>query len=159
MAESRQAAVAYTSLPSPARQRSRKRSVRRRPAIRQYLAAGAAIMLIFAICLTYTGLCSRAYRLSDQLSAAQQQATELQQQNKNMELKVAQLQSPGRVSKVATKKLGMIEPANYLVAELPSATAANSQKMRESTERESVWTRLTKLAAHCLLPEAEASTR
>lgn len=74
-----------------------------------------AIALVLALTgMFYTYEKTRAVALGYQVSSARQSVLELQRHNKLLEYKMAALQSPGRVERIARSKLGMTEPETVL---------------------------------------------
>lgn len=74
-----------------------------------------AIALVLALTgMFYTYEKTMAVVLGYQVSSARRSVLELQRNNKLLEYKIAELQSPGRVERIARSKLGMTEPETVL---------------------------------------------
>lgn len=82
----------------------------------------ALTLVLFAMGLLYTYQHNRVIYLGYRINATKQRIAALQTDNKRLELKIAGLQSPERVEKIAREKLGMKEPDGMLLASISSKT-------------------------------------
>jgi len=90
--------------------------IRTKPALgagARYLVA--AILFLFLTFLCYLQLVSKATVTGYQVDKTRRQVTELQRENRNMELQALNLTSPQRVETVARGKLGMSVPQQLLL--------------------------------------------
>lgn len=77
-------------------------------------------LVLFTVGLLYTYQHNRVIYLGYRINAAKQRIAALQTDNKKLELKIAGLQSPERVERIAREKLGMKEPDKVLLASIAS---------------------------------------
>ncbi len=61
-------------------------------------------------------------RVGYDLAALEAQAAALEEENHALKVRVASLESPGRIYQIATSKLGMVRPKGFEVAAVPSAS-------------------------------------
>ena len=102
-----------------------RRSHRRRPvqAMRAYVDTdlrfkALVLFVLFAVTATVTLVRSEVSAMRGyELVQLRQQAIQLEQENKGLELKIAELKAPQRIKDLATNELGMVVPKEFYFAE------------------------------------------
>ena len=101
------------------------RRTRRRPAqaVRAYVDTdlrykALVLFVLFAVTATVTLVRSEVSVMRGyELVQLRQQAIQLEQENKGLELKIAELKAPQRIKDLATNELGMVVPKEFYFAE------------------------------------------
>ncbi|MGB9791739.1 MAG: septum formation initiator family protein [Thermacetogeniaceae bacterium] len=119
----------------------------------------ALTLVLLAVGLLYTYQHNRIIYLGYRINAAKQRIAMIQTDNKKLELKIAGLQSPERVERIAREKLGMKEPDGILlaagIASKPESSETSSEKANEGRAQKSIFGLVT---GH-LIERAEALPR
>lgn len=118
----------------------------------------ALTLVLFGLGLFYTYQHNRVIYLGYRINAAKQRIAALQTDNKKLELKIAGLQSPGRVERIAREKLGMKEPERVLLAGItsqPMLSKTSSEKVQNRPAQKNI---LSLVTGH-LIERAEALPR
>ena len=109
----------------PEKQPVVRRSRRRRPvqAVRAYVDTdlrfkALVLFVLFAVTATVTLVRSEVSAMRGyELVQLRQQAIQLEQENKNLELVIAEMKAPQRIKDLATNELGMVVPKEFYFAE------------------------------------------
>lgn len=117
------------------------------------------VVAVFALCMLYIYQTTRVIALNYQADKARSGISELQRQNAQLELKIAELQAPERVQKIATTKLGMKEPQNFMIASYSSEQLAPQSTQVEAASPADSWSRRLLAAIPKYIGLAEASPR
>ncbi len=135
-----------------------KREARKKRTALRYFRVALLVAFCFGYGLFYTSRCAELVSLGYRVARMQQELSALQSENKRLELKLAELQDPRRIERVAVAKLGMRAPEEVVVAPLGAARAR--QEGKEGTEQGTLEEREFLLAtAYRLLGRAEAAAR
>lgn len=117
------------------------------------------VVAVFILCMFYIYQTTRVIALSYQAEKTRISISELQRQNAQMELKIAELQAPERVQRIATTKLGMKEPQNFMIASYSSEQLASQSTQVEAASPAGSWSRRLLAAIPKFIGLAEASPR
>ncbi|MGD0152662.1 MAG: cell division protein FtsL [Thermacetogeniaceae bacterium] len=113
----------------------------------------------FALCMLYTYQTTRIIALGYQTDNLQNSVNELQGENKQLGLKIAELQAPERVQQIATTKLGMKEPQEFMIA-FSSPEQLSSQKTQvQAVSPKNSWSGRLLAVIPRFIGQAEASPR
>jgi cell division protein FtsL len=103
-------------LERPAMDRRRVMHAMRRWLVRRTIGLG---LVLVALCMAQVWLRLQVTDIGYQLSAARQMQERLEQQHRELEVELAMLRDRSHVAELATRRLGMHEPARGQVVELP----------------------------------------
>ena len=103
-------------------------------AVRKCTVLTLVVLAVFALVMLYTYQTTRIISLGYQADNMQSSVTDLQSRNNQLELEVAELQTPGRVEQIATTKLGMQEPQDFMIVSF-SPGQVSSQEAQAKTKR------------------------
>lgn len=151
------ASMIHASYPGPAAMAARAEAA----AGKRFLLS-VVILVGLALCLLYTYQVSRFIALGAQAEKVRSSIADLQTENRRMELEAAKLQAPDRVEQVAVNKLGMTEPADFLVAASTSGQTTGQPQQEAQTSSPSpgsTWSSRLLALLPRLTGQAEASTR
>lgn len=113
----------------------------------------------FALCMLYTYQATRVIALGYQADKLQNSVNKLQGENRQLGLKIAELQAPERVEQIATTKLGMQEPQDFLIASCsPEQLLPQSSQVQAAPPKGS-WNSRLLAAIPRFMGRAEASPR
>jgi cell division protein FtsL len=116
-----------------------------------------AVLAGFTLVMLYTYQTTRIITLGYQAEKMQSGINDLQSENNQMELEIAKLQTPERVEQIATTKLGMQEPQDFMVVSY-SPDQVSSQEPQSKTETpSSSWSTRLLAAIPKFIGRAEAS--
>lgn len=125
-------------------------------AVRKCAVLTMIVLAGFTLVMLYTYQTTRIITLGYQADAVQSSIKDLQTQNNQMELEVAELQTPERVEQIATTRLGMQEPQNFMIASFsPGSVSQESQS--EIKPPSSSWSAKLLAAIPKFIGRAEAS--
>ena len=118
-------AVRKVWVEEPEQQPVVRRTRRRRPAqaVRSYVDSDLrfkafVLFVLFAVTATVTLVRSEVSAMRGyELVQLRQEAIQLEQENKGLELKIAELKAPQRIKDLATNELGMVVPKEFYFAE------------------------------------------
>lgn len=86
---------------------------------------GVLVGVLLALCVNIKAVQSdRSYKLMQEKDQVQR----LQQENDNLRIDIAKLESPERIYTMATKQLGMVVPTHVLYAQSPNQHAATKSR-------------------------------
>ncbi len=102
-------------------------------AVRKCTVLTLVVLAVFALVMLYTYQTTRIISLGYQADNMQSSVTDLQSRNNQLELEVAELQTPGRVEQIATTKLGMQEPQDFMIVSF-SPGQVSSQEAQAKTQ-------------------------
>jgi cell division protein FtsL len=100
-------------------------------AVKKFAVLIMIVLAGFALCMLYTYQATRTITMGYQIDNLQSGIAKLQATNGQLQLQVAELQAPERIEQVATTKLGMQEPQDFLV-EASTAGQVSGQESRSS---------------------------
>ena len=103
-------------LERPAMDRRRVLHAMRRWLVRRTIGLG---LVLVALCMLQVWFRLQVTDIGYQLSAARQMQERLEQQRRELEVELAMLRDRSHVAELATRRLGMREPARGQVVELP----------------------------------------
>ena len=76
------------------------------------------LFVLFAVTMTITLVRSEMSAMRGyELVQLRQEATQLEQENKGLEVAIAEMKAPQRIKDLATNKLGMVVPKEFYFAE------------------------------------------
>lgn len=118
-----------------------------------------AVIAGFAICLFYTYQATRIIALGYQIDKATSSVSQLQHENNQLELKIAELQAPERVEQIATAKLGMKEPQEFMIVSYSQDQLSSQKPQVQAASSKSSWSSRLLAAIPRFMGQAEASPR
>lgn len=135
---------------------------KRRPRFQCSLYSYVKVVLLALFCISlgllYTSRHAKIVNLSYNSDSVQQEITSLQKDNKRLELKIAALQAPERVEKIARQELGMEEAGGVLLAALPTGHESGAEQKLSSSDNKD-WEKKLLFVARKFVGQAEASAR
>lgn len=127
--------------------------------LKKHIQVVGLILSFFTFGLFYTFKHTQVVNLGYQIDEIKQEIAALQRENKRLELEIARLQAPERIERIATTKLGMKEPREFLLAKLPSEQAPKGSDQVLTQHQEKTRKNPLLIAAHQFVRRAEASPR
>jgi cell division protein FtsL len=94
----------------------------------------------FALAMLYTYQTTRIISLGYQADTMQSSVSDMQSENNQLELEVAELQTPERVEQIATTKLGMQEPQDFIIASFSPEQVSPQEPQAKAKAPASSWT-------------------
>jgi len=125
-------------------------------AVRKCAVLTLVVLAGFALAMLYTYQTTRIISLGYQADKMQSSISDLQSQNNQMELEVAELQTPERVEQIATTKLGMQDPQDFMVASF-SPGQVSPQEPQAKAKAPSSWSARLLAVIPKFVGRAEAS--
>lgn|GEM_PF-595526 len=136
-----------------------KPALRTNAALKKCTLLTLVVLAGFALCMLYTYQTTRIIALGYQTDNLQNSVNELQGENKQLGLKIAELQAPERVQQIATTKLGMKEPQEFMIA-FSSPEQLSSQKTQvQAVSPKNSWSGRLLAVIPRFIGQAEASPR
>ncbi len=127
------------------------------PAVRKCAVLTLAVLAGFALLMLYTYQTTGIITLGYQAEKMQSGINDLQSKNNQMELEIAKLQTPERVEQIATTKLGMQEPQDFMVASFSPGQVSSQEPQSKTKAPSSSWSTQLLAAIPKLIGRAEAS--
>jgi len=127
------------------------------PAVRKCAVLTLAVLAGFALVMLYTYQTTRIITLGYQTEQVQSGISDLQNKNNQMELEIAELQTPERVAQIATTKLGMQEPQDFMVVSFSSGQTPSQESQSETSAAPGSWSARLLAAIPKFIGRAEAS--
>jgi cell division protein FtsL len=127
------------------------------PAVRKCTVLTLAVLAGFALVMLYTYQTTRIITLGYQAEKVQSGISDLQSENNQMELEIAELQTPERVAQIATTKLGMQEPQDFMVVSFSSGQVSSQESQSKTSAPSGSWSTRLLAAIPKFLGRAEAS--
>ncbi len=129
------------------------------PSVRKCAVLTLAILAGFVLVMLYTYQTTRIITLGYQAEKLQSGISDLQTENNQMELEIAKLQTPERVEQIATTKLGMQEPQDFMVVSFSPGQVSSQEPQPETKAPSSSWSTRLLAAMPKFIGRAEASPR
>jgi len=126
-------------------------------AVRKCALLTLIILAGFVLVMLYTFQATRIIALGYQADNMQKSVSNLQTENNQMELEVAELQTPERVEQIATTKLGMQEPHDFLIASFSPGQGSSQEPQTEDKSQANSWSKRLLAAIPRFVGRAEAA--
>ena len=126
-------------------------------AAKKCVAAAMVVLAGFVLCMLYTYQVSRIITMGYQSDNVQNSVAELQRENGQLELEAAELQTPERVEQIATTKLGMQQPQDFMVASSFTGQVSLQSPQSQTPSTTSSWSARLLAAIPRFVGRAEAS--
>jgi cell division protein FtsL len=126
-------------------------------AVRKCAVSTLVVLAGFALCMLYTYQVTRIIAMGYQADNIQNSVSELQQENSQLDLEAAELQTPERVEQIATTKLGMQQPQDFMVASCSIGQVSPQEPQAQAPSTASSWSARLLAAIPRFVGRAEAS--
>lgn len=136
-----------------------KPAFKTKAALKKCVLLTLVVLAGFALCMLYTYQATRIIALGYQADKLQNSVNKLQGENKQLGLKIAELQAPERVQQIATTKLGMKEPQEFMIAFSTPEQLSSQQTQVQAVSPKNSWSSRLLAAIPRLIGQAEASPR